>query len=63
MTSLCESAGSGGREDFLALGCAVGQREFEVLGDQLLDVGAADSLGVGNLNNLEDLFGLLVHFP
>ena len=39
------------------VGGTVGQRELEVLGEELLDVGAADALSVVNLNNLEDLFG------
>lgn len=34
---------------------AVGQGELEVLGEELLDVGAADAVGIGNLNNLQDL--------
>lgn len=31
------------------------QRELEVLGENLLDVGAADGLGLLNLDDLEDL--------
>lgn len=31
------------------------QRELEVLGEDLLDVGAADGLGLLDLDNLEDL--------
>ena len=31
------------------------QRELEVLLEELLDVGAADGVGVFDLNNLEDL--------
>lgn len=48
-----------GREDLLASlrGVAVGQRELEVLGEELLDVGAADVLGLLNLNDLEDVDG------
>jgi hypothetical protein len=43
-------------EDLLArVGGAVGQRELEALLDKLLDVGAADALVVGDLNNLQDL--------
>lgn len=37
------------------VGRAVGQGELEVLAEELLDVGAADALGVSNLNNLKDL--------
>lgn len=46
-----------GREDLLAggLGDTVRERELEVLGEELLDVWAADVLGLLNLNNLEDL--------
>lgn len=32
------------------------QRELEVLGEELLDVGAADVLGVVDLDDLEDLY-------
>lgn len=39
---------------------AVGKRELEVLGKELLDVGAADGLGVVNLNNLDNLHRLSV---
>lgn len=39
------------------LGGAVGQRELEVLGEELLDVGAADGVGLLDLNDLEDLRG------
>ena len=31
------------------------QRELEILGEELLDVGAADAVGVLDLNNLDDL--------
>lgn len=34
---------------------AVGQRELEVLLEELLDVGAADAVVVLDLNNLKDL--------
>lgn len=46
-------------EELLAsrLDGTVGQGELEVLGEELLDVGAADALGVVNLDDLEDLFG------
>jgi hypothetical protein len=33
----------------------VGQRELEALDEELLDVWAADVIGLLNLNNLEDL--------
>ena len=36
---------------------AVGQRELEVLLEELLDVGAADGVVVLDLNNLQDLWG------
>ena len=35
---------------------AVGQGESELLGDELLDVGALDVLGLLNLDNAEDLY-------
>ena len=46
-----------GSEDLAArlLADAVGQRELEVLGEELLDVRAADVVGLLNLNDLEDL--------
>ena len=52
-----ESGWSGGSEDLLAggLGDTVWQRELEVLGEELLDVWAADVVGLGDLNDLEDL--------
>jgi hypothetical protein len=51
-----EGSGASGGEDLAALrGVAVGQRELEVLGEELLDVGAADVLGLLNLNDLEDV--------
>lgn len=48
-----------GSEDLLAgsLGDAVRKRELEVLGEELLDVWAADVLGLLDLDNLEDLWG------
>jgi hypothetical protein len=52
------SKGGGTRvgEQLLAgVGSAVGQRELEVLLKELLDVGAADAVNVGNLDNLQDL--------
>ena len=55
------SKGRGARvsEDLLAdlATGAVGQRELEVLLEELLDVGAADAVIVLDLNNLEDLQG------
>lgn len=44
-------------EDLLVadLGDTVGERESEFLGDELLDVGALDVLGLLELDNLEDL--------
>jgi len=51
-----EGSGASGGEDLAALrGVAVGQRELEVLGEELLDVGAADVLGLLNLDDLEDV--------
>jgi hypothetical protein len=38
----------------------VRKREFEVLGKQLLDVWALDVVGLLELDNLEDLFGMSV---
>lgn len=53
------SKGRGARvgEDLLAdlATGAVGQRELEVLLEELLDVGAADAVVVLDLNNLKDL--------
>lgn len=34
------------------------KREFEVLGEELLDVGALDVVGLLEFNNLEDLFAV-----
>lgn len=52
-----EGGGASGGEDLLAglRGVAVGQRELEVLGEELLDVGTTDVLGLLNLNDLEDV--------
>jgi len=51
-----EGGRANGGEDLLALrGVAVRQGELEVLGQKLLDVGAADVLGLLNLNDLEDV--------
>jgi hypothetical protein len=36
----------------------VRKREFEVLGEELLDVGALDVVGLLEFNNLEDLFAV-----
>ena len=46
-----------GSEDLLAngLGDTVGKGELEVLGEELLDVGAADILGLLDLDDLDDL--------
>ena len=46
-----------GREDLLAggLGDTVGKGELEALGEELLDVGAADILGLLDLDDLDDL--------
>jgi hypothetical protein len=38
----------------------VGERELEVLLEELLDVRAADIGGLGDLDDLEDLLNLLV---
>lgn len=45
-------------EDLLSssLGNAVRKGELEILGEELLDVWAADVLGLLDLDNLEDLF-------
>lgn len=37
------------------IGRAVGQRELKVLGEELLDVGTADAVGIGDLDDLQDL--------
>lgn len=56
-TRLEESGRTLGSEDLLAslLVDAVGQRELEALDKELLDVWAADVVGLLELNNLEDL--------
>jgi hypothetical protein len=36
----------------------VRKRELEVLGEELLDVGALDVVGLLKFNNLEDLFAI-----
>ena len=33
----------------------MGQRELELLGEELLDVWSADVVGLGDLNDLQDL--------
>jgi len=52
-----EGVGSGRGEDGLAVArsLAVGQRELELLGEELLDVRSPDVLRLLNLNNLEDV--------
>lgn len=57
-TSLVEGGRAVGGEDLLAggLGDAVREGELEVLGEELLDVWAADVLGLLNLDDLEDLW-------
>ena len=55
---LVESRRPVGSEDLLAAllgGVAVGQRELEVLGEELLEVGAADVVGLLDLDDLQDL--------
>lgn len=54
---LVEGVWTGCGKDLLAglWCCTVGQREFEVLGGELLDVWAAKVVGLLNLNDLEDL--------
>jgi len=55
--SLGESSRAPGAPEFLSagLGHAVREREAEALGDQLLDVGALDVLGLLDLNDTENL--------
>lgn len=57
-THLVESRRPLGAEDLLggSLVDAVGQGELEVLGEELLDVRAADVVGLLDLDDLEDLF-------
>lgn len=53
---LSKGRGTAVGEQLLAgLDRAVGQRELEVLLDELLDVGAADAVDVVDLDDLEDL--------
>jgi hypothetical protein len=56
-TRLEESGWAGGGEDLLSglLVNAVGQRELEVLDEELLHVRSADVVGLLDLNDLEDL--------
>lgn len=56
-THSVESRWSAAGEDLLAgrLGNAVREGEFEVLGEELLDVGALDIFGLLELDDLEDL--------
>ena len=56
-TKLGESRGALGAEDLLAgdLGDTVGERESQVLGQELLDVRALDVVGLLELDNTEDL--------
>jgi hypothetical protein len=53
-----------GSEDLAAslLADAVGQRELEVLGEELLDVRATDVVGLLDLNDLEDLRAVSLYF-
>jgi hypothetical protein len=62
-TRLEEGGRAVGSEDLLAdgLGNAVGKGELEVLGEELLDVGAADVLGLLDLDDLDDLQGIVSH--
>jgi len=59
ITFLSESGWSLRAEQLLGagLGDAVGERELQVLGNQLLDVGALDVGGLLDLNNTEDVDG------
>jgi hypothetical protein len=53
---LSKGGGTRVRVQLLArVGGAVGQGELEVLAEELLDVGAADAVDIGDLNNLKDL--------
>ena len=56
-THLVESRRPLGAEDLLGGGLvdAVGQGELEVLGEELLDVGAADVVSLLDLDDLQDL--------
>lgn len=63
ITFLSESGRSLRGEQLLGagLGNTVGERELEVLGDELLDVGALDVGGLLNLNDTENLGKLSVN--
>ena len=50
-----ESARAVSSESRARLRHAVGKRELETRGDELLDVGATDVVGLGDFNNAEDL--------
>lgn len=56
-TNLSKSRWAGGGEDLLGvdLGDAVGQREGQVLGEELLDVGALDIVALLKLDDAENL--------
>ncbi len=56
-THLREGGWSVGGEELLGRCVAVREREFEVLGDQLLDVGSLDVVGVVDFHDFEDLEG------
>lgn len=55
MKRLSEGAWSVRGEQLLGLAAAVGQREFEAFGDELLDVWSLDVVGLGEFDNLEDV--------
>lgn len=57
--ALGKSAGSDSGEQLLVAGGAVREREFEVLGDQLLDVWSLDVIFRGELDDFEDLYVLV----
>lgn len=46
-----------------SLGHTVRKREFEILGEQLFDVGALDIIGLLELDNLEDLWCQSMSIP
>lgn len=46
-----------GKQLLAGVGSTVGQGELDVLAEELLDVGATDAVGIGDLNDLEDLWG------
>jgi hypothetical protein len=53
--ALCECGRSLRDKDLLRLAGTMGKREFQVAGDQLLDVWSLDVFRVGDLDNLENL--------